>query len=342
MPNNNFNNNTDESGIFTFKDVIDLIKRWKKQLIILGIISFVLSAIVSFIITPKYKSTVIFYPTTNNSISNALLTDLTQRQKDVLEFGEEEEAEKALQILQSSKLTERLVKNFNLMKHYAIDQNSPIKNTLLQRKIDDNISYERTRYLSIKISVLDKDPKMAAAIANGISNLYDTIKNEIMLEVAKPALEIMKRAYDAKLSEVNKIKADLQKLGSEGITNYEEQSRALSEEIYKARSAGKIDKVNDLLEEQKKLVAFGGQYTELFNTQELEVERLSILKEKYEKAEIDVKETLNNKFIVSDAGIAEERAYPVRKLIVLVSVILTMLLALVCFAIYEQVRKSNS
>jgi hypothetical protein len=48
-----------------------------------------------FITKPKYQATHIFYPTKNNSISDALLTDARQRQKDPLEFGEEEEAEKA-------------------------------------------------------------------------------------------------------------------------------------------------------------------------------------------------------------------------------------------------------
>ena len=123
------------NGLITFKDVVALFSRWRKQLIILGLVSIVVSSIISFMLTPKYQSTVVFYPTTNNSISNALLTDLNQRQKDPLEFGAEEEAEKALQILQSSKLTERLVRNYNLMEHYKIDPKSSLRKTKLANKI---------------------------------------------------------------------------------------------------------------------------------------------------------------------------------------------------------------
>ena len=129
------------NGLITFKDVIALFSRWRKPLIILGVLSIIVSSVVSYVITPKYKSTVIFYPTTNNSISNALLTDLNQRQKDPLEFGEEEEAEKALQILQSSKLTERLVRNYKLMEHYKIDPNSSMKKTKLTNKVNSNFSF---------------------------------------------------------------------------------------------------------------------------------------------------------------------------------------------------------
>jgi uncharacterized protein involved in exopolysaccharide biosynthesis len=327
------------NGLITFKDVVALFSRWRKQLIILGLVSIVVSSIISFMLTPKYQSTVVFYPTTNNSISNALLTDLNQRQKDPLEFGAEEEAEKALQILQSSKLTERLVRNYNLMEHYKIDPKSSLRKTKLANKIGANFSFSRTRYLSIRVDVMDEDAQMAAKMANGILDLYDSIKNEIQLDVAIPALDIVKRQMQAKENEINNIKSELQKLGSEGVTNYEEQSRALNEEIYKARAAGKMDKVSDLIEQLKSLVQFGGQFTALTETLQLELDKLSDLKAKYERAEVDVKETLNNKFTVSGADVAEQRAYPVRKLIVLVSLICTIGFSAIFFAVYEKLRK---
>ncbi len=327
------------NGLITFKDVVALFSRWRKQLIILGLVSIVVSSIISFMLTPKYQSTVVFYPTTNNSISNALLTDLNQRQKDPLEFGAEEEAEKALQILQSSKLTERLVRNYNLLEHYKIDPKSSLRKTKLANKIGANFSFSRTRYLSIRVDVMDEDAQMAAKMANGILDLYDSIKNEIQLEVAIPALDIVKRQMQAKENEINNIKSELQKLGSEGVTNYEEQSRALNEEIYKARAAGKMDKVSDLIEQLKSLVQFGGQFTALTETLQLELDKLSDLKAKYERAEVDVKETLNNKFTVSGADVAEQRAYPVRKLIVLVSLICTIGFSAIFFAVYEKLRK---
>jgi uncharacterized protein involved in exopolysaccharide biosynthesis len=189
------------------------------------------------------------------------------------------------------------------------------------------------------VDVMDEDAQMAAKMANGILDLYDSIKNEIQLDVAIPALDIVKRQMQAKENEINNIKSELQKLGSEGVTNYEEQSRALNEEIYKARAAGKMDKVSDLIEQLKSLVQFGGQFTALTETLQLELDKLSDLKAKYERAEVDVKETLNNKFTVSGADVAEQRAYPVRKLIVLVSLICTIGFSAIFFAVYEKLRK---
>jgi uncharacterized protein involved in exopolysaccharide biosynthesis len=100
-----------------------------------------------------------------------------------------------------------------------------------------------------------------------------------------------------------------------------------------------MDKVSDLIDQLKSLVQFGGQFTALTETLQLELDKLSDLKAKYERAEVDVKETLNNKFTVSGADVAEQRAYPVRKLIVLVSLICTIGFSAIFFAVYEKLRK---
>jgi uncharacterized protein involved in exopolysaccharide biosynthesis len=249
-----------------FADVVNFFWRWRIVIFLVCLISGLLSVLITspLITKPKYKATHVFYPTTNNSISNALLTELNQRQKDPLEFGEEEEAEKALQVLQSGELLSRLVRNFNLMKHYGIDPNTESHpQTALEYKIEENIQFSRTRYLSIKIEVLDEDPQMAANIANGIAALYDTVKTEIQKQVADPALAIVERALKEKQNKLQGLKDQLRGLGEKGVTNYEEQSRALAEEIYKAQATGQLGRVKDLMEQQKTLISHGGDFIAL-------------------------------------------------------------------------------
>mgnify|MGYP001081777756 CR=1 FL=1 len=325
---------------FNFVELIQIWWKHRNKLIIIGAVAIIAASIFSapFFIKPKFKSTAVFYPTTNNSISNALLTELNTRANDPLEFGEEEEAEKALQILQSSKLQDRLIKNFDLMKHYNI-KNSNTPNTDLAKKISSNIQFARTRYLSIKIEVLDHDPVMAQQIANGVLNLYDTIKNEIQAEVAIPALAIVKRTLDAKEAQVESIRASMRKIGELGVTNYEEQSRALAEEIYKARANGNMGKVNDLMDQQKTLVEYGGNSISLKEQLELEEQKLSDLRLKFEKAQVDVNEKLQNLFVVSTADQPEKKSYPVRWLIVLTTLITTLLFAGIAIFIYEKMVK---
>lgn len=332
--------NENEVKPITLVSVVNFFWRWRKVFIISASIAAVMAIVMTHpaITKPKYKAQHIFYPTKNNSISNALLTELNQRQQDPLEFGEEIEAEKALQIIQSGTLIGRLVKNFNLMEHYGIDpKKEKFPKYALDNKMKENFSFERTRYLSIKVEVLDEDPKMAAALANGIALLYDSIKTEVQNQVAKPALDIVGRALAEKRSKIQKIKDDLRELGTRGITNYEEQSRALAEEIYKAQSSGKTGQLQQLLTEQKALVASGGDFIALNELIKLEEEKESNLITQFEKRQVDVGERLSHKFTVEEATVPEIKFWSKRSFIFIISVLGTIIataVVLVCFELF--------
>ena len=298
-----------------FLDITSIIWLKRRPLIIVSIITVILSSIFSgpFFIKPKYKSEVIFYPTTINSIGNAMFTDLTQRQADPLAFGEEEEAENALQLLNSSALQGRIVRNFDLMNHYRIDSKSPL--TDLAKKMAKNIQFKRTRHLAVSITVLDEDPIKSAEIANGIAILFDSVKTEIQKQVSLEALQIVKDEFNNKEAEVWDLRTRLKELGQKGITNYEEQSRAISEELYKAVSQAKI---NSLKKQQNELAKYAGEFTYLNETLILELESLSKWRKRFEKAKVDVEKTLPQKFVLTSASPAEKKSYPIRWLIVLV------------------------
>ncbi len=342
--NSNSQNLINESEVkpITLIGVVNFFWRWRKVFIISAVCAVLFSVLLTHpaITKPKYAARHIFYPTKNNSISNALLTELNQRQSDPLEFGEEIEAEKALQILQSGTLLGRLVKNFNLMKHYGIDpKTEKYPQYALDNKIKENFSFERTRYLSIKIEVMDEDPKMAADLANGIANLYDSITTEVQNQVATPALQIVERALQEKRNKIQNIKDELRKLGQNGITNYEEQSRALAEEIYKAQSSGKVGEMKKLLEEQKTLVASGGDFIALNELIKLEEEKESDLITQYEKRKVDVGETLSHKFTVESATIPEIKAWPKRTFIIILSLLGTFFATAIFLASVELFRR---
>ena len=168
--------NTTNFFIFLYK--------WRKPLIIVCLATAIISAAVSFLIAPKYKSTVILFPTSTNAISKALLADNYGGKLDILEFGEEAQTEQLLQILNSNEIRSRVIKKFDLMKHYEIDENAKYKMTRLFEEYNGNITYRRTEYMAVEITVLDKDPQIAADIANYISDQLDSVKNKMQKERA--------------------------------------------------------------------------------------------------------------------------------------------------------------
>ena len=99
--------------------IIHVVSKYRKHLVIIGIITIILASIFSapFFITPLYKSTVILYPTASKSISKVLLSDNPGNTKDILEFGEEEQTEQMLQVLNSNKIRDKVISKYDLLNH---------------------------------------------------------------------------------------------------------------------------------------------------------------------------------------------------------------------------------
>ena len=321
---------------FNFLDVTRFLYKWRKHLIIITLIAGVISAVVSFMLPPKYKAEVVFYPTTINSISNAMFTDLNKREADFLDFGEEEEAENAIQILKSDKVSQRIIRNFNLLEHYEIDPNGSFPMTKLANRMKKNIKFNRTRYLSVSIEVLDKDPEMAAAIANGIASIYDSVKSEIQRDLAQEAYSIVEEEFKNKEKEVWDLKMKLNELGSKGIIDIEKQAQSISEGLYALKSkGGSPARVRELEAERDTLAKYGSQYTEAYETLILELEELSILRKRYKKAKVDVEKTMSHKFLLTSAAVPEKKSLPRKKLIVALSMLATFAFASILLIFIE-------
>ncbi len=164
---------------FNSANLLDFLYRWRYTLIIFTFLAIVASFIFSspFFITPKYKSTVIMFPVATNSISKVLISQNSGIKEDILGFGEEEQAEQMLQLLNSNLIRDRIIEKYKLMEHYGIEPDSRYKYTRLYGKYEDNIKFRRTEYMAVKITVLDTDPQMAADIANDIAALVDSAKS---------------------------------------------------------------------------------------------------------------------------------------------------------------------
>ncbi len=323
-----------------FTDLLRYAIKWRKHLLILAIAAILLSAVFSFLIKPKYKAEVIFYPTTINSIGNALFTDLNKREADPLAFGEEMEAENALQLLSSSAMTGRIIKDFNLMEHYDIDPKGSQAKTNLANRFNSNIEFRRTRYLSIAITVLDENPAMAAKIANGIAEIYDTVKTEIQMQLAREAFVIIEGEYRKKEKEITEIRDNLKTLAVNGVTNYEEQSRALAEEIAKLQAkGGSAGQLQQLREQQSLLSKYAGDFLYYTENLKLQLDALDKLRTRYEKAKVDVDKTITHKFLLTAAETPEIKAYPVKKTIVLISLFSTLFLGFILILIFEKYRE---
>lgn len=311
------------SESFESVGLISFLYSHRKRLIVITTIAVVASAIFSapFFITPLFESKVILFPGSTNSISKAVLNENAGLKHDVLQFGEEEEAEQMLQILGSDDIRFMIIQKYDLINHYEIDTaKSAYPMTKLNKKYDSNIGHRRTKLQSIEITVRDKDPEIAAAIANDVANLLDSAKNKMQKEVANKVFDIVRKEFEGLEQEIADIKDSLTALGTLGIHDYKSQSTVLNGQYAEAIARNDTRAINALEEKLAVLGKYGSTQMALtFELENIYKENYPILKRRYEEAKVDAHETIPQKFVVNWAYPAEKKAYPIRWLIVILS-----------------------
>ncbi len=320
-------------------DSVDLILYlWNKKipLLILTGIAAVVSIIVSLTIDEKFKSEVILFPAASGSVSQDLLSS-SYSEKSILKLGEDEEVEQLLQILNSDNIRDRIIDQFDLMNHYEIDSRYPM--TDLYKTYSENISFVPTKFMSVKILVMDRIPQVAADIANKISDLTDTVFYEMQITKAKEAFKLVKKEYNVFQHEIESIEDSLAIIRNHGIVYYNAQAERYVEAYGKALIENNFDAASKLDEKLKMLAKYGGKYNSLKMRQDVLQKQIGILKVKYSEAELDVNQKLSKKYVVNKATVAEKKSYPIRWLIVVVSTFSAFILSLIFVVINDAVKK---
>jgi LPS O-antigen subunit length determinant protein (WzzB/FepE family) len=324
---------------FDSTSLFEFFWRWRKPLIVIGFAAAILSAGISYLIHERFKSSVIMFPVQSNAISKALLTDDQSGKNDILQFGEEAQAEQLIQILNSDEIRTRICDKYQLMRHYRIDPNDKYKNTRLYETYSENISFKRTEFMSVKIEVLDESPDTASLIANDIGDLLDSTKTRMQRDRADQALAIVEAEYVRKKADVELMTDSIRKINELGIYDYESQSEVTSEQYAIALSKGDAGAIKRLGDQLNIIARYGSAYISLRDNLYISREQLGILKKKYEEAKIDAEAVLTYKFIVNRAFPAERKSYPVRWLIVAVSTISSLVLGVLMLILFDNIRR---
>ena len=312
-------------------DLISFLWKNKNPLITVGIIALVASSIVSLLMDEKFESTVTLYPAKTSSVTfNEVITE----DQSVSKFGENEEAEQMLQILESSSIRSKIIDKFNLLKHYEIDLESKYINTDLTKTYLENINFKRNNNGAVLITVLDKSPDTAALIANEIASLFDNTKNAMIHERALTDFKIKKEKLDKIIAQMQNLRDTMSKLSSLGV---------VTNDAYRALTEGYVNsKDSEAKKSFKTKMNMTEKYGSLLKSYQVKVEflseRLATMETSYEQAESDATSYLSHKFIVEKAYPAEKKAYPIRWLIVVLSTFSSFLLAIVGILVKNQIE----
>lgn len=316
--------NTNELLVFTYKN--------RKTLFFTGLIAGVASIIISLLLPVLYESNAIVFPTATSTVS---FNAQSNAKASSMDFGEEENAEQLIQILQSSPLRNRIIEKFDLAKVYDIDPKADGYYHKLGKAYEGHIHFERTRFGSINISVLDESPQLAADIANKIVQLIDTVKNDLIKERTIPAFEINRRKLEQLKSSQESLNREMDSLSQLGVINALSRS-SLFAALNESKTAADKEFFKNQIEVNLK---YGARYDALSDLREFRIEKMTDQEVSYEQAESDAIENFNHKFVVESAVASDKKAKPKRAIIVLVFTFASLILMFIALLIRDRVRQ---
>jgi LPS O-antigen subunit length determinant protein (WzzB/FepE family) len=311
-----------------------LIFVWKnrKKLIIISSIAAVATAIIAFLMTPLFLSTAIVFPAATSSVS---FSEQRNAKASSMDFGEEEQAEQLVQILQSSQIRNRVIEKFELMKHYEIDADDANKNYKLMKAYNNHISFTRTRFGSIQIDVLDRVPEKAADIANHIVDLIDSVKNNMVMERTVPAFHINQRKKEMLEADLQHTLELLDSLAGLGVVSSEGRANLFQAYIDSKNQADK-----DYLKEKLDVnLKNGAKFDALETLREEKITKMEKFLDSYDQAESDAYTNFTHKFVVEKAVVADKKEKPKRLILIILVTMGTFLFSVFTLLILDRLKE---
>lgn len=210
-----------------FSDYIYVLYKWKKFIIINLLIIALITTFIAFIIPNQYKATATIMVPPDNQMGLGGLTSLLGGKSSIASagsrlFGMSNTSEDILLgILNSRTALTDVIKKFNLMDYYEIDDKNLDKAIKTFRA---DISTNPNEFGMIDFSIINKDPKISADIANYLVTLVDSMNIEFNIQRAKNNRLFIEKRYFQNVSDLKKAEDSLYKFQKKyGIVAVPEQ-----------------------------------------------------------------------------------------------------------------------
>ena len=307
-----------------FRSILDMIiHRWR-TIALVAVLAALLAAIFSgpYFIRPMYRSFAAIYPVNLHP------------------YAGETPTEQLLQLMHSNNIRDTLLVKYRLDSVYEIDTNAVAGRYWLQKELDSRVSIAKTVYESVEVEVRDEDPKRARDMVTTMLNEVNELALSLHRKRAREVLVITQDAMAYERARIDSIEARLDSLRKGGgLMLYNDQPRELTRGAMQMIATGaprqRIDEVKAMVRDME---ARSGEFERLYDLNALRLESFSQLMDAYERARVDVQKVLTYIDVVVHPEVTDKKVYPVRWLIVVLSVISAVLLTIILLVIREARR----
>ncbi|MGQ7868126.1 hypothetical protein [Sunxiuqinia sp. sy24] len=314
-------------SFFDNQNLIAIVWKWKVHLLLVGVLAVVGAAIFSspLFIQPLFQSQARIYPTNTRT------------------FSEESESEQMLEVLNSSDLKWQVVDVFDLATRFDISTGDRFFRTKVMEEYNDRITCKKTEYESIEVKALDADAQVASAIVDSLIHFYDRKVLVLHRQKSREIASSLQKQLRRKKMQIAQVSEEMEPLRSEyGLLDYEIQAEQVTQGYLLALAEGASSRaVADIKELKANLEEKGGAFFLLQKELGALEEQRDTLANRYDKALTEAEKNTTYTMVIEKPFPADKKAYPVRWLIVLLSLIAVEMLALLTIFSLEGIHSSN-
>jgi capsular polysaccharide biosynthesis protein len=314
------------NDFFDNQKILTVIRKRFLHFAVIGIAAIILSAVFTSprFITPKFKSIARLYP-----INLAVMST-------------ESETEQMLEIISSNDIKFQVLDVFQLNEVYKIPKEDPQYLTNLLSEYNSNVTAKKTEFETVELSVLDKDPIRACRMCDSIIHFYNlkvremhSAKNWEVVKIVSDIIRLKKREQDSLLQLLNQQREKYQ------ILDFNSQVRDITRGYMETLSTGRESSPGG--REVKKLYGNlsvkGGESYILENRFRKTTQIIDSLIVIYDTNLSEAKKQITYCHVVEKPVPADKKAYPVRWILVAMTLFSSLFFSLLLFIILEYYRE---
>lgn len=351
-------------------DVLKTIFKWKKAIMYTCLIAGVGSLIISFILPVYYQSSTTFLVTSPDQTKPELLFG---EGGEMEYYGDSDDIDRILTIGESEQLATFMIDSFDLYNHYDIDTDNIKAEYYVRLALAKRMDLEKTSKDAIILSVEDKDRERSTRMVKTAREKINNIAQELILGNQRKAITIYQKDVEQKQLLLQTIADSLSAIrGRYGIYNVQAQTEGLAGALEKAQSElvnnesklatmknmtgarwrDSIAMLNVKVVGGKDKVIFLKEKLSQFNNGMSEVLKLEVQHKELGEALSDAMKKLEQYnavsqsntpaiVVVEEAKIPVIKSKPLRKIIVLATVVIAFIFSIIGVLVLEFFKDVN-
>ncbi len=191
-------------------EVIQALYRQRRVILNVCLVALVASVSISLLLDNYYEAKTVFYPTSPRLANPELLFGYTGQVTDY--FGSDRDLDRLAEIARSREVEDFLIERFDLYTHYGIDSTSKRGIHKLRKRLRKLYTVQKNKNDAIELTVEDRDPQVAADMANAARQKIDEIAQRLTKESQLKLLNAFENNLKRKQVELERLADSLRRL----------------------------------------------------------------------------------------------------------------------------------